>query len=129
VDYQALNIITIKNRYPLPLIQEILAYFSKTKFYTKLDIIIAFNRIHIAEEQEYFIVFNMRYSFFEILVMPFGLSNTLVIFQAWINEILYLYLDIFCTVYINNILVYLDNLLEYKEYVKKILYVLQDTSF
>jgi hypothetical protein len=61
--------------------------------------------------------------------MLFGLSNILVIFQAWINKILYLYLDVFCTVYINNILVYLNNLLEYKEYIKKILYVLQDTSF
>jgi hypothetical protein len=61
--------------------------------------------------------------------MPFGLSNALVIFQAWINKILYLYLDIFCIVYINNILIYSDNLLEYKEYIKKVLYVLQDTSF
>jgi hypothetical protein len=129
MDYRALNTIIIKNYYPLPLIQEILARFSKTKFYTKLDVIIAFNRIRIAEKQEYFIVFNMRYGFFEILVIPFGLSNALVIFQAWINEIFYLYLDVFCMVYINDILVYLDNLLEYKEHVKKILCVLQDISF
>jgi hypothetical protein len=74
-------------------------------------------------------VFNTRYSLFETLVILFGLSNTPVIFQVWINEIFYLYLDVFCMVYINNILVYLDNLLEYKEYVKKVLYVLQDTSF
>jgi Reverse transcriptase (RNA-dependent DNA polymerase) len=74
-------------------------------------------------------VFNTRYGLFEILVIPFGLSNTLVIFQVWINEILYLYLNVFCTVYINDILVYLDNPLEYKEYIKKVLYVLQDTSF
>jgi hypothetical protein len=80
VDYQALNTITIKNRYSLLLIQETLACFSKAKFYTKLDIIIVFNRIRIAEKQEYFIVFNMRYSFFEILVILFGLSNALVIF-------------------------------------------------
>jgi hypothetical protein len=128
IDYRALNIITIKNHYPLPLIQKTLARFSKAKFYTKLDVIIAFNRIRIAEKQEYLIVFNTYYSLFEILVMLFGLSNAPVIFQAWINEILYLYLDVFCIVYINNILVYSDNLLEYKEYVKKILYVLQDTS-
>jgi bacteriorhodopsin len=73
--------------------------------------------------------FNIRYSFFEILVISFGLSNALVIFQTRINEILYLYLDVFCIVYINDILVYLNNLLEYKEYIKKILHVLQDTSF
>jgi hypothetical protein len=111
------------------LIQEILVCFSKTKFYIKLDIIIVFNRIRIAEKQEYLIVFNTRYGLFEILVMPFGLSNTLVIFQVRINEVFYLYLDVFYTAYINDILVYLDNLLEYKKYIKKILYILQDTSF
>jgi hypothetical protein len=73
--------------------------------------------------------FNMRYGFFETLVILFGLSNTLVIFQARINKIFYLYLDIFCIIYINDILVYLDNLLEYKKYIKKVLYVLQDISF
>jgi hypothetical protein len=129
VDYRALNIIIIKNYYPLPLIQETLVYFSRTKFYTKLDIIIVFNRIRIAEKQEYLTAFNIHYSLFEILVILFGLSNTLVIFQVWINEILYLYLDVFCIVYINDILVYLNDLLEYKKYIKKILYVLQNTSF
>jgi hypothetical protein len=81
VDYRAFNTIIIKNYYPLPLIQETLARFNKTKFYTKLDVIIAFNRIRITEKQEYFIIFNTCYSFFEILVMSFGLSNILVIFQ------------------------------------------------
>jgi hypothetical protein len=129
IDYRVFNIITIKNRYLLPLIQETLACFSRTKFYTKLDVIAAFNRIRIAEKQEYLMVFNMHYSFFKTLVIPFGLSNIPVIFQAWINEILYLYLDVFCIVYINDILVYSNNLLEYKKYIKKILHVLQDTSF
>jgi hypothetical protein len=128
VDYRALNTIIIKNRYPLLLIQETLACLNRAKFYTKLDVIVAFNCIYIAEKQEYLTVFNMHYGFFETLVIPFGLSNTLATFQARINEILYLYLDVFYIVYINDILIYSDNLLEYKEYVKKILYVLQDTS-
>jgi Reverse transcriptase (RNA-dependent DNA polymerase) len=124
VDYRALNIITIKNRYFLLLIQETLARFNRAKFYMKLDVIAAFNRIRIAEKQEYFMVFNTRYGLFEILVMPFGLSNTPVIFQARINEILYLYLDVFCIIYINDILVYSDNLFEHKEHIKKVLYIL-----
>jgi hypothetical protein len=81
VDYRALNTIIIKNRYFLPLIQETLACFNRTKFYTKLDVIIVFNRIRIAEKQEYFIAFNTYYGFFETLVILFGLSNALVIFQ------------------------------------------------
>jgi hypothetical protein len=129
VDYRVLNTIIIKNRYSLLLIQETLACLNRAKFYTKLDVIITFNRICIAEKQEYFIIFNTCYGLFETLVILFGLSNTLVIFQVRINEIFYLYLNVFCTIYINNILVYLDDLLEYKKYIKKILYVLQDTSF
>jgi hypothetical protein len=102
-------------------IRNTLARFNKTKFYTKLNIIAVFNYIYIIEKQEYLIVFNIYYSFFETLIILFGLFNILVIFQAWINKIFYLYLDIFYIVYINNILVHLDNLFEYKKYIKKIL--------
>jgi hypothetical protein len=80
VDYYALNIITIKNRYPLPLIQEILAWLSRAKIYIKLDVIIAFNRIHIAEGQEYLTAFNTRYGLYETLVILFGLSNVSITF-------------------------------------------------
>jgi hypothetical protein len=80
VDYRVLNTITIKNRYPLPLIQETLARLSRTKIYTKLDIIIVFNRIRIAERQEYLTAFNTCYGLYETLVILFGLSNVPVIF-------------------------------------------------
>jgi hypothetical protein len=80
IDYYALNIITIKNRYPLPLIQEILAWLSRAKIYIKLDVIIAFNRIHIAEGQEYLTAFNTRYGLYETLVILFGLSNVSITF-------------------------------------------------
>jgi hypothetical protein len=109
-----LNTITIKNYYPLPLIQEILARLSKTKIYTKLDIIIIFNYIRITEKQEYLTAFNIYYSLYETLVILFGLSNIPAIFQARINKVLYLYLDVFCITYINNILVYSNDLTSYK---------------
>jgi hypothetical protein len=80
VDYRALNTIIIKNHYFLLLIQETLARLNKAKFYTKLDVIVVFNHIRIAEKQEYLMVFNTYYSLFEILIIPFGLSNALVIF-------------------------------------------------
>jgi hypothetical protein len=75
-----LNIIIIKNHYPLPLIQETLARLSKTKIYTKLDIIIIFNYIRITKKQEYLMAFNIYYSLYETLVILFGLSNVPVIF-------------------------------------------------
>jgi hypothetical protein len=123
-----LNTITIKNRYPLPLIQEILARLSRAKIYTKLDVIIVFNRIRIAEKQEYLIAFNTCYSLYKTLVILFGLSNAPVTFQARINEVLYLYLDVFCTAYIDDILVYSDDLTSHKQHVRFVVEVLQDAG-
>jgi hypothetical protein len=109
-----LNIIIIKNYYPLPLIQETLARLNKAKIYTKLDIITVFNRIHITEKQEYLTAFNIYYSLYETLVILFGLSNAPITFQAYINKVLYLYLDVFYTTYINDILVYSNDLTSYR---------------
>jgi hypothetical protein len=109
-----LNIIIIKNHYPLFLIQEILAWLNRAKIYTKLDIIIIFNRIRITKEQEYLTAFNIRYGLYETLVILFGLSNVSVIFQTRINKVLYLYLDVFCIIYIDDILVYSNDLTSYK---------------
>lgn len=128
VDYRALNAITIKNRYPLPLIQETLARLSKAKIYTKLDIVAAFNRIRIAEGQEYLTAFNTRYGLYETLVMPFGLTNAPATFQARINEILHPFLDVFCTAYIDDILIYSDDLVSHRGHVKLVLKALQDAG-
>jgi hypothetical protein len=108
-------------RNTLPLIQEILARLSKTKIYTKLDIIAAFNHIHIVEGQEYLIVFNTRYGLYKTLVILFGLSNAPITFQARINKILYLYLDVFYTAYINDILVYSNDLTSYRQYMRLVI--------
>jgi len=75
VDYRALNAITIKNRYPLPLIQETLNRLSKARYYTKLDLIHAFNRLRIAKGDEWLTAFRTRYGLFKYLVTPFGLTN------------------------------------------------------
>ena len=75
VDYRDLNEKTIKNRYPLPLIQETLMQLSKAKYFTKLDIRGAYNLIRIADGDEWKTVFQTRYGLFESLVMPFGLTN------------------------------------------------------
>jgi hypothetical protein len=123
-----LNAIIIKNRYPLPLIQEILARLSRAKIYTKLDVIVVFNRIRITEGQEYLTAFNTRYGLYETLVMPFGLSNVPATFQARINEVLHLYLDIFCIAYIDDILVYSDDLTSYRQHVRLVVEVLRDAG-
>ena len=128
VDYRALNAITVKNRYPLPLIQETLARICRAKIYSKLDIIAAFNKIRMALGEEWKTAFRTRYGLYESLVMPFGLANAPSTFQQYINSVLYEYLDDFCTAYINDILIYSNSKAEHKEHVRKVLKRLRDAG-
>ncbi|RAL60702.1 hypothetical protein DID88_010020 [Monilinia fructigena] len=95
VDYRALNKVTRKDRYPLPLIQETLQRAGKAKWYTKLDVSQAFHRIRIAEGDEWKTAFRTRYGLYEWMVTPFGLANAPSTFQRYINHTLREYLDDF----------------------------------
>jgi hypothetical protein len=128
VDYRALNALTVKNQYPLPLIRETLLRLSKAKYFTKLDIISAFNRIRIKEGDEYLTAFRTRYGLFESLVMPFGLTGAPSTFQHYINDVLREHLDVFCTAYLDDILIYSTSLKEHQEHVKKVLQALQNAG-
>jgi len=108
-DYRALNTITKRDRYPLPLITEILWNLSKARWFTKLDVVAAFHKIRIAEGDEEKTAFRTRYGLFEWLVCPFGLTNAPATFQRYINSTLREFID-FVTAYINDILIYLSGL-------------------
>ena len=75
VDYRAFNAITVKIRYPLPLIQETLDRLVKAKYFTKLVIVAVFNKIRMAESEKWKTAFCTRYGFFESLIMNFGLCG------------------------------------------------------
>src|SRR5882757_8867590 len=79
-NYRGLNNVTVKNQYPLPLIYKTLNTLYSTKFYTKLNIITAFNRIRITKGYKWLIAFITRFRLYKILVTPFSLYNTLAIF-------------------------------------------------
>lgn len=121
VDYRGLNRVTIKNRYPLPLIGEALDRLVGAKVYTKLDIRSAYNLIRIKEGDEWKTAFRTRYGHFEYRVLPFGLANAPATFQAYINKVLNNYLDQFCIVYLDDILIYSEDPKEHPEHVRKVL--------
>lgn len=73
VNYRGINNVTLKMRYPLPLIKETLDAICKAKIFTKLDVISAFNRIRVKEGYKWLTVFITRFGLFESLVCPFGL--------------------------------------------------------
>ena len=112
---------TVKNWYPIPLISETLGKLAGAVRYTKLDVIHAFNRIQMKEGHKWLTVFNSRYGQFEYLVMPFGLCNAPKTFQRYINESLREYLDVFCTAYLDDVLIYSNNEAEHADHVLQML--------
>ncbi len=88
VNYRGLNSMTIKHRYHLPLIDEILDRFSVARVFTKIDVKNAYYRLRIREGDEWKIAFPTRYGLFEYPVMPFGPTNAPASFQSYINGVL-----------------------------------------
>jgi len=121
VDYRALNNITIKNRYPLPLIQESLERLGNARIYTRLDVREAYHRLRIREGDEWKTAFRTRYGHFEYLVVPFGLTNAPAAFQAYINRALSDLVDRICVVYLDDILIYSRTTEDHIEHVKAVL--------
>jgi hypothetical protein len=128
IDFRKLNDLTRKDRYPLPLIDEMLARISKAKIFTKLDIRQAFHRIRMDPESEELTTFRTRYGSYKCKVLPFGLTNGPATYQRYMNDVLFDYLDDFCTAYLDDILIYSENELEHEEHVKKVLRRLQDAG-
>ncbi|KAL1990879.1 hypothetical protein VTN49DRAFT_5882 [Thermomyces lanuginosus] len=114
VDYRGLNAITVKNRYPLPLISETLDRLAGAKIFTQLDLRDAYHRIRIRQGNEWKTAFRTRYGHYEYLVMPFGLVNAPATFQSYINRALAGLLDTCCVAYLDDIVIYSNSVEEHK---------------
>ena len=112
---------THKNRYPIPLLNDLLDAPSKARIYSKIDLKSAYHLVCIAKGDKWKTAFCTRYGSFEWLVMPFGLSNTLSAFQHFMNDIFSDVLDIFVVIYLDDILIYSDNMDDHKKHVKEVL--------
>jgi hypothetical protein len=129
VDYRALNAITKKDRYPLPLIYKTLNQIGRARWFTKLDVSAAFYKIQITKGQEWMTAFCTRYGLFKWLVTLFGLANTPSTFQKYINWALREFLDEFCSAYIDNVLVFTNRSREqHREHVGKVLAKLKEAG-
>jgi len=104
IDYRHLNDITIKDLYPLTLIQDILEHLGVGKIFTSLDLRSAYNLVRIKSGDEYKTVFTCKLSHFEYTVRPFGLKNAPAIFQHFINDVLEDILGKYVFAYIDDII-------------------------
>jgi hypothetical protein len=126
VDYRGLNKVTKKNRYPLPLIPEILDRLVGAQVFTKLDLRDAYHRIRITNEDTWKTAFRTRYGHYEYLVMPFGLTNAPASFQAYINEALRGLLDDICVAFMDDILIFSPDRAAHEKHVNLVLERLQE---
>ena len=129
VDYCALNAVTIKNWYLIPLINKTFRKLAHVLRFTKLDIIATFNQMQIKEGQKWLTAYNTRHGQFEYLIILFGLCNIPETFQSYINNSLHEYLDVFCTTYLDNLLVYSTNKEKHTGHILDMLKRLWDCGF
>ncbi|KAK3534427.1 hypothetical protein QTP86_015226, partial [Hemibagrus guttatus] len=121
IDYRALNHITVKFRYPLPLVPAALEHLRGATVFTKLDLRSTYNLIRIRKGDEWKTAFVTPTGHYEYLVMPYGLVNAPSIFQDFIHKVLREFLHKFILVYINDILIYSRNLAEHRHHVAEVL--------
>jgi len=128
VDYKKLNEVTVRNSYPLPLINDIIDRVKGAKYFTKLDLRSAYNLIRIKEGDEYKTAFRTKYGHYEYLVMPFGLKNAPAVFQSFINSVLRPFLEKSVILYLDDILIYSSSLEEHHKTVRSVLKTLLDNN-
>ncbi|GJV28135.1 putative reverse transcriptase domain-containing protein [Tanacetum coccineum] len=125
IDYQGLNKLTVKNRYPLPRIDDLFDQLQGSSVYSKIDLRSGYHQLRVREEDIPKTAFRTRYGHYEFQVMPFGLTNAPAVFMDLMNRVCKPYLDKFVIVFIDDILIYSKNKKEHEEHLKIILELLK----
>ncbi len=128
VDYRALNKATMKNRYPLPRIDDLFDRLLGAKVFSRINLRSRYYQIRIAEGDEEKTACRTRYGSYELLVMPFGLTNAPATFCTLMNDIFCEWLDDFVVVYIDDILIYSGSLEEHAEHLRKVFQRLRENK-
>ncbi|GKE40772.1 putative reverse transcriptase domain-containing protein [Tanacetum coccineum] len=125
IDYRELNKMTVKNRYPLPRINDLFDQLQGSSVYSKIDLRSGYHQLRVREEDISKTAFRTRYGHYEFQVMPFGLTNAPAVFMDLMNRVCKPYLDKFVIVFIDDILIYSKNKQEHEEHLKFILELLK----
>eukprot|EP00253_Pinus_taeda_P028476 PITA_28476 len=125
IDYRALNKITIKNRYPLPRIDDVLDQLKEAVYFFKLDLHSGYHQVKVAKQDAWKTTFKTKQGLYEWLVMPFGLTNAPTTFLRLMNDVLRPFLDDVFIVYLDDILIFSKTWEAYLNHVKQTLDVLK----
>ncbi|GJU73370.1 putative reverse transcriptase domain-containing protein [Tanacetum coccineum] len=125
IDYRELNRLTVKNRYPLPRIDDLFDQLQGSRVYSKIDLRSGYHQLRVREEDIPKTAFRTRYGHYEFQVMPFGLTNAPAVFMDLMNRVCKPYLDRFVIVFIDDILIYSKSRKEHEGHLKLILRLLK----
>ncbi|GJY66641.1 putative reverse transcriptase domain-containing protein [Tanacetum coccineum] len=125
IDYRELNKLTVKNRYPLPRIDDLFDQLQGSSIYSKIDLRSGYHQLRVREQDIPKTAFQTRYGHYEFQVMPFGLTNAPAVFMDLMNRVCKPYLDKFVIVFIDDILIYSKDEKEHEEHLKAILELLK----
>nr|GEY37762.1 putative reverse transcriptase domain-containing protein [Tanacetum cinerariifolium] len=125
IDYRELNKLTMKNRYPLPRIDDLFDQLQGSSVYSKIDLRSGYHQLRVREEDCLKTAFRTWYGHYEFQVMPFGLTNASAVFMDLMNRVCKPYLDKFVIVFIDDILIYSKNKKEHEEHLRTILKLLK----
>ncbi|GJU54646.1 putative reverse transcriptase domain-containing protein [Tanacetum coccineum] len=125
IDYRELNKLTVKNRYPLPRIEDLFDQLQGSSVYSKIDLRSGYHQLRVRDEDIPKTAFRTRYGHYEFQVMPFGLTNAPAVFMDLMNRVCIPYLDKFVIVFIDDILIYSKTKEEHDVHLRLILKLLK----
>ncbi|KAL0550034.1 hypothetical protein IC582_014530 [Cucumis melo] len=128
IDYRELNKVTVKNRYPLPRIDDLFDQLQGATVFSKIDLRSGYHQLRIKDEDVPKTAFRSRYGHYEFIVMSFGLTNAPAVFMDLMNRVFREFLDTFVIVFIDDILIYSKTEAEHEEHLRLVLQTLRENK-